>query len=211
MENELKIRQVLSEAAPRHAAALLVREAARLLFEADRILTLGAFKAGRGCDDGDKTEADRLFALRDLGNRIEYKADRLEDRLLRPSSVDDRIDELVERFSCYADRPGFRMAVDALVDFLSGELGDDADWPIAVFCPDGESSWAFAVLPFDDTGYVKPPCPNEDPEAWDIEWYGTTWEPGCECGEALPDGSGLLGADDEHRDGCPAKGGSSGE
>lgn len=88
----------------------------------------------------------------------------------------------------------FCEAMRVVVRFLAAEVGEH-DWPLAVFCRDGEG-WAFALLPFDTGSYIN------DGE---VEWLGTTWQPGCECGEPLDDGSDSLGSDDEHRAECPAR------
>ena len=107
----------------------------------------------------------------------------------------------IERFGYLAEGPAFGEAIRALVEFLAEELGEH-DWPLAVLCRDGERNWAFAVLAFDTTSYIH----AAEVGSPYVEWLGTTWEPGCECGEALEDGSDEIGGDDEHRADCPARG-----
>lgn len=201
-DHEKTIRRALAEQAPHAAAALLISHAASLVFEANRILSTAGIRLEMGDDDGDKVDSERLLALRDQGQAIEVALDRFECRLMRSPSVDDVVDELVERFRYFdGEHPNFRQAIDVIAEFLAEELGEDwaLSGPLAVLCPDGGDSWAFSVLAFDTTSYCKP-----DGAGFEIEWLGSTWEPGCECGEASDDGD-VLGADDQHREGCPAR------
>lgn len=109
-----------------------------------------------------------------------------------------RVDELVElNPDLDQSYDSFRPAARALVEFLVEELGAH-DWPLAVLCPDGADvqdgkpvvdAWAFAVLPFDTTSYIRPDGV--------FTWLGTSWEPGCECGD------GDEPWPEEHRVGCP--------
>jgi len=202
-DHEKSIRRALAQQAPHAAAALLVGHAAKLVFEANRILSTAGIMMAKGEEDGDKTDSERLLDLRDRGQVIEVALDRFEFRLLRPPSVDDAVDELVERHKDFeSEHPDMRKAIDAIAELLTEELGED--WalagPLAVFCPDGDNDWAFAVLPFDTTSY----CKLDEYGFFEIEWLGTTWRPGCDCAEPLADGSDELGASDDHREGCPA-------
>lgn len=105
---------------------------------------------------------------------------------------------IIERATCsYGDHPRLTEAAELLVRFLTDELGEG--WPLRVFVPDGDDGWAFAVFGSDTTSYVHPDAFDVDANDGErarlvVEWYGTGWEPGCECEEC---------EDGMHEDECP--------
>ena len=192
-----EVRKTLSQCAPSHAAVLLLAHAGRLVESANEILCSAA-----NHQLAETADAERYLGLRARGETIAAEIHHLESSLLNPE-IDQRVNEILERHPEYNEYPSFRPSVRVLVEYLTSMVGDG--WPLAVLCSDGADvdergvpvvhSWAFAVLPFDTTSYIRPPTPGDE-RGDGITWMGTTWEPGCECDD--------LGSDDEHLAGCPA-------
>lgn len=205
MSKKHEVHKRLADAMPEEAAASLVKHAISLLYDASSLLHM----AGRRREDREESGSEGLLALARIGEHVTAKAIGFEDMLLgtrAPVHADYIITRVVEIASVHAEYafeyPSFIPTMMRLAEFLTEELGEG--WPIGVLCPDGADvaedgtkivhAWAFTVLPFDTTSYIRPPESGHLGDG--VTWMGTTWEPGCECDD--------LASDDEHRPGCPA-------